>query len=158
MYIVRWSHECVSMVHADDVDDLSSIISERADLDSVVWGEFAGPLWLDLDLRGTPSVQLADESQRATLRAAERFAMTPQVVAPALALVWSDEGDEDDEDEEFGSDSSEWADAVSLLDMVREQWLACLLACLGEAQLRDALRATLRRLDVIDAPAPAHWS
>lgn len=100
MYIVRWSHERVSMVHADDADELSSTLSERGNLDGVVWDVFEGPLWFDFDLCGTPSAHLADESQRATMCAAERFAASP----PARM-----------DDDESDGDALDWADAAGCL-------------------------------------------
>ena len=129
LYMVRWSHEHVSVVYADDEDELSSTLGERGDLDGVVWDVYSGPLWFDFDLHGAPAARMADESHRATLRAAERFATSPPVSCENDGSVL------------------DWADAAGLLEMLREQWIDSLE--LGE--LREALRCALHRLDVADA-------
>lgn len=133
MYIIRWSHERVSLVHADDVDELSSILSERGDLDGVVWDIYGGPLWLDFAASARGRATLADEIRRAAMRAVERFMCSPPT--PAV-----DEGADDEE-------ALCWDDAANLLEIARDAWIADM----NPEHLREALRGALRRLDALDA-------
>lgn len=132
LYIVRWSADAASIVHAADDRDLSSIVSERTDLDAVSWDVYDGPLWLDCAVGGARTATLSPESRRATIRAVARFMTSP------LAPVTSDVGDDG---------ALCWAEAASLLEMARDAWIADMDA----AQLREALRGALHRLDASDA-------
>lgn len=129
LYIVRWSHESASIVHADDVDALSVVIREHGHCDAVSFDLFEGPLWLDVELCGTPSVRIADESHRAL-----RCTVAPHLAAPSVRA------DADD-------DTSGWDDVVSMLAMARAQWIASMTP----PQLREALEVALNRLDASDA-------